>query len=162
MPENTVFRILIETDRHAPLPDPSELIVTEAGSYEFAPVEFTEPGNYTYRISQQLGEESDKRVQPDERVYEINVTVIRGENGGLEGGFTLSDGDQDGKPTAVSFISSYRKGSGQNGEYGEGENAPPTGEALSPAFVGLGLSGVLLALFFARQIRRRRVNDGME
>ena len=157
IPEGTQFTLKIEGQPHAPLPDPSEIAAAPNGTYTFEPVEFTEPGNYKYLVKQIPPE--DKKIIMDTKVYEINVTVIRNDDGDLEGGFTISDQVSVNKYTAISFHNDYKK-SGNTGNQNNksdddsynankdrDEKSPGTGEPLSPAFGGLALSGILFLIF---------------
>lgn len=152
IPVGTKIRIIIEGQPHAPLPDPSEISADANGTYQFAAINFTEPGNYRYTVKQVA---ADDNLIPDTDEYEIRVTVIRDENGHLQGGFTLSNGSDDGKPGFISFTNDYRRSdvvdpeddtSSETESKDEKNEKPPfTGEPLSAAFGGLILSGVLFA-----------------
>lgn len=157
IPEGTQFTLKIEGQPHAPLPDPSEIIAEPNGTYQFEPVEFTEPGNYKYTVKQISPE--DEKIITEIKEYEINVTVIRNDDGDLEGGFTISDQVSVNKYTAISFHNDYKK-SGNTGNQNNksdddsynankdrDEKSPGTGEPLSPAFGGLALSGILFLIF---------------
>ena len=157
IPEGTQFTLKIEGQPHAPLPEPPEIAAAPNGTYTFEPVEFTEPGNYKYLVKQIPPE--DKKIIMDTKVYEINVTVIRNDDGDLEGGFTISDQVSVNKYTAISFHNDYKK-SGNTGNQNNksdddsynankdrDEKSPGTGEPLSPAFGGLALSGILFLIF---------------
>lgn len=176
IPKNTEFILLIEGQPHAPLPDPVELTAGVNGTYEFAPIVFTEPGRYKYTVKQIAPE--DKKLIADTKVYEIDVRVIRGEDGGLEGGFTITNQNGNGKPTIISFRNDYKSksnannnkrdnassdadgdgnGDGDGGDSEANSKVPPpaTGEPLSPAFGGLILSGAVIALLLAVKGFRR-------
>lgn len=157
IPEGTQFTLKIEGQPHAPLPDPSEIIAEPNGTYQFEPVEFTEPGNYKYTVK--LISPEDEKIITEIKEYEINVTVIRNDDGDLEGGFTISDQVSVNKYTAISFHNDYKK-SGNTGNQNNksdddsynankdrDEKSPGTGEPLSPAFGGLALSGILFLIF---------------
>lgn len=157
IPEGTQFTLKIEGQPHAPLPDPSEIIAEPNGTYQFEPVEFTEPGNYKYTVK--LISPEDEKIITEIKEYEINVTVARNDDGDLEGGFTISDQVSVNKYTAISFHNDYKK-SGNTGNQNNksdddsynankdrDEKSPGTGEPLSPAFGGLALSGILFLIF---------------
>lgn len=180
IPKHTKFTLVIEGPAHAPLPDPCEIIAEANGSYQFEPITFTEPGNYKYLIRQLVPDDSD--LIADDKVYEIDVTVIRGKNGNLEGGMTLSDGTGTGKPNTILFSNNYKyAGANDNNETfsdsvsnketsktetpetetpetetPKDEKAPHTGEPLSPAFGGLILSCALFLLYLI--VRGHRTN----
>ncbi len=168
IPAGTEFTLIIEGQRHAPLPDPPEIIAGLNGTYEFAPITFNEPGNYKYTVKQIALENNN--IITDSKEYEIVVTVIRGEDGRLEGGVTISDRDMNNKSASISFRNNYKSKNGQNGNNGSPDNgdsdssdakkdqehSPGTGEPLSPAFFCFSASGVLLLLCFAARIMRNR------
>ena len=169
IPEDTTFTLIIEGQPHSPLPDPSEITAEVNGTYEFEPIEFTEPGNYKYTVKQVAPD--DQKLIPDTKIYEIDVTVIRGENGDLEGGFTLSDNSDNGKPVSISFSNDYMKSSNSNTDDtssddtanindADNQKTPSTGEPLSPAFGGLIMSGALFLLFLV--VRNNRKNTEAE
>ena len=72
--------------------------------------------------------------------------MIRGEDGRLEGGVTISDRDMNNKSASISFRNNYKSKNGQNGNNGSPDNgdsdssdakkdqehSPGTGEPLSP------------------------------
>lgn len=152
IPDDTEFVLKLETDSRAPLPDPAEMTVGKSGSYTFPEIEFTEPGNYSYTIKQIPPE--DQNIICDTQVYQVDVTVIRTENNELAGAVTLASDHSSKKPTEISFENDYKKIEGNEQE--EEGDTPSTGEALSPAFGGLMLSGVLFAVFAVLRIRQRR------
>lgn len=184
IPTNTEFKLVIEGQPHAPLPDPAEIPAGVNGTYKFEPIEFNEPGNYSYTVKQVAPD--DHKLIPDTQVYRIDVTVIRSENGDLEGGFTISNQQGNGKPTFISFRNDYKRSAsmhninedddkpinimdkngksirdgGKGGSKGSDSpwnkliSLPRTGEPLSPAFGGLILSGVLFIIFLV--VRKRR------
>ncbi|MBQ1440839.1 MAG: hypothetical protein IIZ08_02820 [Clostridia bacterium] len=167
IPEGTQFTLKIEGQPHAPLPDPSEIIAEPNGTYQFEPVEFTEPGNYKYTVKQISPE--DEKIITEIKEYEINVTVARNDNGDLEGGFTISNQEGSIKYRTISFRNDYKKtapngnkddksdddsyNSKKDGDDTDSESkakkekSPGTGEPLSPAFGGLALSGILFLIF---------------
>lgn len=183
IPEGTEFILSITGQPHAPLPDPSEIAAKVNGTYTFSPITFTEPGKYVYEVRQIAPE--DKKLLPDTKVYEIVVTVIHGEDGKLEGGFTISNQAVMGKSTEIAFSNDYRRnsntgtgnGSGSNdpddpnaksGDDANGadaaskkDNSPPTGEPVSPAFAGLFGSGAVLLVFYAvSRTRSKKASQG--
>ena len=95
----------------------------------------------------------------DTKVYEINVTVIRNDDGDLEGGFTISNQEGSIKYRTISFRNDYKKTApngnkddksdddSYNANKDRDEKSPGTGEPLSPAFGGLALSGILFLIF---------------
>ena len=102
IPANTQFHLVMESkNKHAPLPVPNELIVGKSGTFTFSPIEFTEPGVYRYVVKELA--QADDSILCDTSEYEITVTVIRGENGHLEGTYMLSLEDSSTKPTEISF-----------------------------------------------------------
>ena len=161
IPDNTKFELVIEAqNRHYPLPVPNRLTVDKNGIFDFAPVVFTEPGNYEYTVKEIVSD--DENLVCDTKEYSIHVTVIRGESGALEGGYTLSLENDSDKPLEISFTNSYQSdqhpvSSDPSGEINsttstetssESPSAPGTGEPLSPAFWIFLLSGMLVILFF--------------
>ena len=183
IPEDTEFTLSIEGQPHAPLPVDSEITAKVNSSSTFDEIEFTEPGNYIYTVKQIPPE--DKKIITDTKVYEIKVIVIRNEEGNLEGGYTISNQEGDGKPTEIAFSNDYQR-TGNTGGNTEGsteggtktddpekssdadkdadskkDNPPPTGEPLSPAFAGLfGSCAVLLALWATRKFHNKKADQG--
>lgn len=158
--------LVIEGQPHAPLPDPCEISAEVNGTYAFQPIEFTEPGNYKYIIKQLAPD--DGNFIPDNREYEIDVTVIRNESGDLEGGFTLSDHAGSGKPRSIAFHNDYKYAEVNSTDEtssddtpgnvtSQDEKTPHTGEPLSPAFGGLIFSCALFVLFLI--VRKKRTNS---
>ena len=144
-----------------------EIIAEPNGTYQFEPVEFTEPGNYKYTVK--LISPEDEKIITEIKEYEINVTVARNDNGDLEGGFTISNQEGSIKYRTISFRNDYKKtapngnkddksdddsyNSKKDGDDTDSESkakkekSPGTGEPLSPAFGGLALSGILFLIF---------------
>ena len=130
IPEGTQFTLKIEGQPHAPLPDPSEIIAEPNGTYQFEPVEFTEPGNYKYTVK--LISPEDEKIITEIKEYEINVISFH--NDYKKSGNTGNQNNQ-------SDDDSY------NANKDRDEKSPGTGEPLSPAFGGLALSGILFLIF---------------
>ena len=181
IPDNTKFELVIEPqNRRYPLPVPDRITVDKSGIFEFAPVEFTEPGNYKYTVKEILSD--DENVVCDTKEYTIHVTVIRGESGALEGGYTLSLEHDSEKPLEITFTNNYQTGGSlvssapsvessptgseetSSATSSESPSSPGTGEPLSPAFWICLLSGALLFLFFFRNgyLRKEEVSEGDE
>ena len=178
IPNDTKFRIVIEGQAHAPLPDPAEISADANGTYQFAAVRFTEPGSYRYTVRQV--EADHENLITDTTRYEIVVTVIRDESGHLQGGFTISNGSGSGKPSSISFTNDYRgsdvvdpedtssedtstetdKKDEQDDKDKKDEKPPFTGEPLSAAFGGLILSGVLFTAFLV--VWKKRTNTEVQ
>lgn len=194
MPDDAIFTLRIDrVNKHAPLPVPNELIARKEDTVSFAPITFTEPGNYQYIVRELAS--NDENIVCDTNRYKVTVTVIRGDGGRLEGGYTLSLDDDNQKPSAILFSNRVRTGNGSEilpadttentsstsptssdstadtasetaasdtGSDAKNEKPwfPGTGEALSPAFLGLILSGALFVLFLLtrRQTRKNKAN----
>ncbi len=164
IPKDNSFTIVIEGPPHAPLPDPAQLIVDVNDTTQFNTIEFTEPGTYRYVIKQEASDNA--RLITDTKQYVVLVTVIREDSGELQGGFTIQDGTEDGKPDYVSFVNDYRRANSDSGSHSKNgkdsddpskdEKSPGTGEPLPIAFGGLLLSGVLFLVFLiVRKIRTK-------
>ena len=170
--EDIKITLVIEGQPHAPLPNPCEITADINGTYEFNPIEFTEPGNYKYIVKQIAIDNS--HFIPDKNEYEIDVTVVRNESGNLEGGFVLSYKAGSGKPHSISFHNGLKysganvadqtssdngannSASQSNNDTSQNEKAPHTGEPLSPAFGGLIFSCVLFLFFLI--VRKKRLH----
>ena len=106
IPAGTKFTLTIEGQPHAPLPEPSAIVAESNETYQFAPIEFNEPGNYRYTVTQNVPD--DDKLIPDVTAYEILVTVIRNDSGDLEGGYSVYDQAEQNKHTMIAFSNDYR------------------------------------------------------
>ena len=163
----------MEGQPHAPLPEPSEITVGVTGTYEFAPIRFDEPGNYKYTVRQMTPENG--KIIADKKVYEIEVVVVRNENGDLEGGFTISNQVNSDKISVITFSNNFKGGNvaspgrtSSNTGDGDGDadgkksgddNSPGTGEPVSPAVATMALSGLIILSVIAFR-KRRGDTDG--
>lgn len=76
------YRVVLQAVDEAPMPSEDTLEITGEGEASFAPISYSTPGIYCYKISQQAGDH--ERGTYDTTVYYVKVTVTNAENGGLE------------------------------------------------------------------------------
>ena len=104
-PDET-YTIILQGEDEAPMPEENILTVTGEGKAEFSPVEYSVPGVYTYRVSQQPGNLENGHY--DSTVYYVKVTVTNGESGDLEAVVAAhTDAQMNSEKQDISFVNSY-------------------------------------------------------
>lgn len=83
-----------------------DLTVTGAGTAAFPSISFDRLGIYTYTIKQVVGSNADCTY--DSRAYQLTVSVINGEKGGLAVEVALREAGKDQKTDVVSFHNAYK------------------------------------------------------
>ena len=105
--ENYTFTMKTETDG-APMPTESTLTVTGSGTGSFAPITYTAPGDYIYRITQTAG--TTKGMTYDSSGYQVTVRVVNAENGSLAAEIWAVKNDSNQKVDSISFNNQYDNG----------------------------------------------------
>ena len=88
-----------------PIPQETELCITVsngAGRGLFGAIEYTEPGEYHYEISQKSG--SVKNIRYDQSPYEVTVYVLNDGQGGFESEVWASRKGSGSKTDAIQFV----------------------------------------------------------
>ena len=173
-PEETYTFVLQAVD-NAPMPEESTLKITGAGKGAFPVINYSTPGIYCYKVSQQAG--SHDRGNYDETVYYVRVSVINGQYGGLEAVVAVhTDAAMTSKKQDITFTNTYDPASsgdssggssgGSSGSAGSGSSAtgirsPQTGDEtniLLPA-VGALAAIAVLAVCGAGYCRRKKASE---
>jgi pilin isopeptide linkage protein len=98
--EETYFTVVCDNQEDAPAPAFDEVKIPGEGMEEFGTIEFTEPGEYIYKIY-----ELDEGIEPyiyDDTVYTIDVDVDYDNKGQLYATYAAFSGDV--KESAIMFI----------------------------------------------------------
>ena len=173
-PEETYTFVLQAVD-NAPMPEESTLKITGAGKGAFPVINYSTPGIYCYKVSQQAG--SHDRGHYDGMVYYVRVSVINGQYGGLEAVVAVhTDAAMTSKKQDITFTNTYDPASsgdssggssgGSSGSSGSGSSAtgirsPQTGDEtniLLPA-VGALAAIAVLAVCGAGYCRRKKASE---
>lgn len=105
--ENYTFTMKTETDG-APMPTESTLTVTGSGTGSFAPITYTAPGDYIYRITQTA--DTTKGMTYDSSGYQVTVRVVNAENGSLAAEIWAVKNDSNQKVDSIAFHNQYDDG----------------------------------------------------
>lgn len=134
-PSGVPYRFVLEpVTAGTPVPEPAELTIINAGTGSFAPISYTVPGDYRYRV-RQVWEDRD-RFTFDDSVYDVVVRITNNEQtGGLASEVWAIKSGQEAKTGEITFANSYRSSSGGGGGGGGGSNtgnrAVPQGDGLT-------------------------------
>jgi pilin isopeptide linkage protein len=105
-PDGDTFTFVLQSEDGAPLPDDTHASRSGAGYVSFGDIEFTEPGEYHYTISEQ--NDGLANYTYDTTVYEIEVDVISN-RGKLETNvIAYEENDEEDKETALMFVNEYK------------------------------------------------------
>ena len=104
--DSRVFEyVLSAKESGIPIPQETELCITVsngAGRGLFGAIEYTEPGEYHYEISQKSG--SVKNIRYDQSPYEVTVYVLNDGQGGFESEVWASRKGSGSKTDAIQFV----------------------------------------------------------
>lgn len=135
-PEGTEYTVKIRGLEDAPLPEQSEVSVTDEGQVSFGPIAYTKPGIYRYEIWQEA--EKLEHFTLDDSVYTVTVKVTNAEDPSAEYGleatiWAIRNGQEE--KSEIVFVNGYEKPSkpwtpGQDDD-GEEED-PPVVTAVTP------------------------------
>lgn len=104
--DSRVFEyVLSAKESGVPIPQETELCITVsngAGRGLFGAIEYTEPGEYHYEISQKSG--SVKNIRYDQSPYEVTVYVLNDGQGGFESEVWASRKGSGSKTDAIQFV----------------------------------------------------------
>ena len=104
--DSRVFEyVLSAKESGVPMPQETELRITVsngAGSGSFGTIEYTEPGEYHYEISQKTG--FVKNIRYDQSTYEVTVYVLNDGQGGFESEVWASKNGSGSKTDAIQFV----------------------------------------------------------
>lgn len=81
--KDTVFTVKLSSVGKAPMPEVASINAKANEEYIFGPIEFEEPGDYSYTISQVAV--NDDRIILDETIYEVDVAVFVEADGSMWG-----------------------------------------------------------------------------
>lgn len=81
--KDTVFTVKLSSVGKAPMPEVASINAKANEEYMFGPIEFEEPGDYSYTISQVAV--NDDRIILDETIYEVDVAVFVEADGSMWG-----------------------------------------------------------------------------
>lgn len=174
IPEGTIFTVEMTAVDGAPLPDKTFYEIDVSGAYEFGPIEFDEPDDYEYTISELVFD--DDKIVFDETVYHVHIVAMYNDDGELVGGFSLTKDGIDVKPEMVDFCNDYvSRPDGSNSVTdssepddqddsssgdGGGLFTPDTGTAIGIGTIGFAIP--VLMLFAAGRRRRSSDDDPQE
>ena len=82
IPTGEVYTVVLTAEDGVPLPEETQLTVTDNGTVEFGPITYTKPGDYIYTVYQDVGE--TEFYTYDRTVYTVTVRVVNDDNGGLK------------------------------------------------------------------------------
>lgn len=105
--EGYTFTIEKET-ADAPMPESNVLTINGTGSGNFASIEYTEPGDYVYRVYQITGK--TEGMTYDTSSYQVTVRVVNAENGGLAAEIWAVKNDSNQKVDSIRFDNQYDDG----------------------------------------------------
>ncbi len=120
-PEQQTFTFVLEGQDGAPMPAQDTLAITGAGTGQFQPIVYTQPGDYTYTLREQAG--TAERYTYDETVYTVTVQVTTDDAGALTANVSMAADGRSGKAAKAVFVNSYEK---------EPEPTPPPDEPGTP------------------------------
>lgn len=96
---------LTPDDSSNPMPDQTEISMTESGTGVFGPIHYTEPGEYHYTITQ--GNANDRKLVCSTKSYSVTIRVMNNEAGGLSSViWAVADGSED-KAGEIIFRNEY-------------------------------------------------------
>ena len=143
------YTFVLEAVDNAPMPAESRLTITGAGKSGFAPISYSTPGIYCYRVSQQAG--SHERGHYDAATYYVKVTVTNSESGGLEAVVAARrDAQMEGVKQNIIFTNTYDPAedpgdgggsSGNGGGGGQTQPAQPETTAPQPSAAQMSIAG---------------------
>lgn len=105
-PAGTDFHIVMEPiGEDVPMPEVSDIVLTDNANYSFGPITYVTPEDYQYRIYQEKG--NAKNFTYDDTVYTVTVRVVNAEDGGLKAViWAIKDGEEN-KVDEITFINKY-------------------------------------------------------
>lgn len=105
IPTGEVYTVVLTAEDGAPLPEETQLAVTDNGTVEFGPITYTKPGDYVYTVYQDVGE--TEFYTYDRTVYTVTVRVVNDDNGGLKAEIWAIRDDETEKMENVTFTNVY-------------------------------------------------------
>ena len=106
-PEQQTFTFVLEGQDGAPMPAQDALAITGAGTGQFQPIVYTQPGDYTYTLYEQAG--TAERYTYDDTVYTVTVQVTTDDAGVLTANVSMAADGRSGKAAKAVFVNSYEK-----------------------------------------------------
>ena len=157
-------------ERYAPEPINEEIIVNPGGKGEFRLL-LTEPGNYHYLVYEKPG--ASKKIEYDDRVYEITVFVTQNASGELDYVVTACNAETGDKPDSIEFLNKVdSKGDGptptvtpdpgESDSSSHSESNVKTGDESNMGFLiimAVVMVVVFIILFFLRKKDDNDEND---
>ena len=177
IPEGTMFTVEMKAENGAPLPEKTSYEVDVSGEHEFGPIEFDEPDDYEYTVSELVYD--DGNIVFDETVYHVHVAVFYDDDGELVGVFSLTKDGADVKPERVEFYNDYllppedstsdsdssKPGSSGSSGDGKGGSSGDGGRIFNPhtgAVISIGAFGLAVPMLVLFAVNRRRRQDDSE
>lgn len=105
IPTGEVYTVVLTAEDGVPLPEETQLTVTDNGTVEFGPITYTKPGDYVYTVYQDVGE--TEFYTYDRTVYTVTVRVVNDDNGGLKAEIWAIRDDETEKMENVTFTNVY-------------------------------------------------------
>lgn len=105
--KDTVFTVKLSSVGKAPMPEVASINAKANEEYMFGPIEFEEPGDYSYTISQVAV--NDDRIILDETIYEVDVAVFVEADGSMWGSTAVSMEGSGSKEEIPVFENDYGK-----------------------------------------------------
>lgn len=108
-PSGNEYRIILEAaDQNAPLPEVTEVVITDSGKSAFGSITFTKPEDYHYRVYQTA--QNREHFTNDTTVYNMTVRVVNDEKtGGLRAEIWATKGEETDKVYELLFTNQYHK-----------------------------------------------------
>ncbi len=98
---------LVATSTNAPMPATTTVLITGSGSSSFGPIQYSQPGDYTYQLFQLYGNRAGYTY--DRTVYDVTVQVTSDNSGNLSASFYFANPVSGSKPSVAGFVNSYKK-----------------------------------------------------
>ena len=166
IPTGEVYTVVLTAEDGAPLPEETQLTVTDNGTVEFGPITYTKPGDYVYTVYQDVGE--TEFYTYDRAVYTVTVRVVNDDNGGLKAEIWAIRDDETEKMENVIFTNVYTpeeepddpgsSSASTSANPVKKSNTPKTGDSanLTPWICLLTASALVISTLLAAILKRRQ------